>query len=320
VDIEEIFLHEYADKTLPPNTNRYYKILITAAEAGSNMLVELTGDSLVGVNQLYLKYGAVPTEADHDVAYDDPFGPHQHILVRDIVPGYYYIMVKGFKLGSSTAQDITLFARLIQMEILGMSPNIAGNKGTTTIEAWGSSLDSIVQVALVLDDSTQYHAIVADTFAMLDDGERILARFNLLDQPLGHYHLHCYRESIWMASYERGLEIVEGHGADLQVNWNLNPNTYNPRFNTIFQIKIDIENRGDADVENRYVYVRTPNYDNPVFYSLEEYYNGIENDALLLPSEDLNGFPSILKPGGRRTYYVYGKVGGTQGFSIFYDK
>ncbi len=40
----------------------------------------------------------------------------------------------------------------------------------------------------------------------------------------------------------------------------------------------------------------------------------------VLASEDLDGFPGVLRPGSRRTFYVFGQIGGTQGFSIFYDK
>ena len=322
VDIEEIFLDHPLDIDLPANTNRYYKLLVNAEEAGSNVLVSLTGDSLSGVNQLYIKYGTVPTEADHDLAFDKPFNPDQQLVIRDANPGYYYIMIKGFKVGSASPQPVTLLARLIRMEILDVRPRQGGNTGYTTIEIIGSELDSIVIVKLVFDDtdSTMYHEIVADTFIMLDNGARVMARFNLEGQPLGHYNILCHRESIWMASYERGFEIIEGSGPNLQVHWDFSPKSYNPRFNTVFQMKIDIENIGDNDAEERYVRVNTPNYDNPVYYSLNDYYGGIQHFQLLLPSEDEGGFAGVLKPGGRRTYYVYGRVGGTQGFSIFYDK
>ena len=66
--------------------------------------------------------------------------------------------------------------------------------------------------------------------------------------------------------------------------------------------------------------VGTSNHDNLVYYSLEDYYNGIENTLLLLPAEDGIGFPGILRPGGRRTYYVYGQISGMQGFLVNYDK
>ena len=130
----------------------------------------------------------------------------------------------------------------------------------------------------------------------------------------------CERESIWMASVERGFEIVAGRGADIQVNYNFNPKSYNPRFNTLFQMKIDVENIGDSDAEDRFIRVNTPQFDNPVYYSLSDYYNHIQHTQLILASEDLDGFPGVLRPGSRRTFYVFGQIGGTQGFSIFYDK
>lgn len=320
VDIEEIFLDVEKSLDLPQNMYRYFKIHIPAEEDGRNVLFSLKGDSLLGVNELYVKYGGVPTEADHDFAYTEPFSSHQRVLAREVTPGFYYIMVKGFMLEGTESQPVTLLARIIRMEILSMSPNRGGNTGYTTIEVIGSELDSIIQVKLVLDDTINYHEIVADTFLSLDQGGRVIARFNLQGQPLGYYHLQCLRETIWMANYRRGFEIIEGGGPDLQVHWDINPKSYNPRFNSLFQIKIDLENRGDSDAEDRFVRVNTPDYDNPVYYSLNDYYNGIEHPQLVLASEDLNGFPGILRPGSRRTFYVFGSVGGTQGFSIYYDK
>jgi hypothetical protein len=321
VDIEELFINQSESTILVEGVNRYYKLWIGANEAGRNILITLKGDSLLGVNQMYVKYEAVPTPADHDYAYSAPFYPHQRIMIRGAVPGYYYIMINGFKSGDPTPQDIDVLARVIPMELIDISPRRGGNKGFTTIEAIGSELDSIVEVKLVRDDSTQaYFEIIADTFFMTDDGTRIFARFNLEGQPLAHYHFQCHRESIWMAKMESAFEIVEGRGHDLQVNWDFNPKSFNPRFTTIFQIKIDVENRGDADAIDRYVRVGAPEYDNPMYYSLQDYYNGIVHPQLVLASEDQDGFPGILRPGSRRTFYVFGRVGGTQGFSISYDK
>ena len=321
VDIEELFINQNEHAILVEGVNRYYKVLIEADVAGRNVLVSLTGDSLVGVNQMFVKYEAVPTPADHDFAYTAPFYPHQRIIIRGAEPGYYYIMINGFKSGDSTPQDVEILARVIPMELLDISPRRGGNKGFTTIEAIGSELDSIVVVKLVRNDTTQsYFEIIADTFFMTDEGTRIIARFNLEGQPLAHYDFLCQRESIWMTKLERVFEVIEGSGPDLQVHWDFNPKSFNPRFTTIFQIKIDVENRGDTDAMERYIRVGAPEYNNPMYYSLQDYYNGIVHPQLVLASEDQGGFPGILRPGGRRTFYVFGRVGGTQGFSISYDK
>jgi hypothetical protein len=321
VDIEELFLNQSETAILVEGVNRYYKVLIEAEAAGRNVLVTLTGDSLLGVNQMYVKYEAVPTPADHDYAYSTPFFPHQRILIREAEPGYYYILINGFKTGDPTPQDVEIIARVIPMELIDITPKQGGNKGYTTIEAIGSELDSIVLVKLVRNDSTQaYYEIIADTFFMTDEGTRIFARFNLEGQPLAHYDFLCQRESIWMTKLERSFEIIDGRGPDLQVNWDFTPKSFNPRFTSIFQIKIDVENRGDSDALDRYIRVGAPAYDNPMYYTLQDYYNGLQHPQLVLSSEDQGGFPGILRPGGRRTFYVFGRIGGTQGFSITYDK
>lgn len=321
VDIEEIFFEQTEETFITAGVNRYYKLFVDANDAGRNFLITLTGDSLIGINQIYVKHEAVPTPADHDYAYSQPFSPHQRVMVRNAEPGYYYIMVNGYKVGDPTPQEVSILARLLLMEILEVTPNEGGDKGFTTIEAFGSELDSIVEVKLVLSDTTQeYFEIVADTFVMMDEGTRVIARFNLNGKPLGNYHFQCMRESIWMASYSHAFNIIEGRGSDLQVHWDFNPKSYNPRFTTLFQIKVDVENRGDSDAIDRFIRVGSPEFDNPVYYSLSDYYNAIVHPQLVLASEDLYGFPGVLRPGGRRTFYVFGRIVGTQGFSIQYDK
>ncbi len=321
VDIKELFFDFPEETLLSANVNRYYKLLVNAEEAGRNILITLEGDSLIGVNQMYVKYEAVPTPADNDYSYSQPFSSHQQIMIRNAEPGYYYIMINGFKVGDNSPQPVTVLARTLLMEILSVTPNEGGDKGYTTIEAFGSELDSIVVVKLVRADTLQeYYEIVADTFIMIDEGSRVIARFNLSGQPLGEYHLLCHRESIWMASYNNAFAIIEGQGSEIQVHWDFNPKVYNPRSTTLFQIKIDVENTGDSDAIDRYIRVGSPAYDNPMYYSLSDYYNGIVHTQLVLSTEDVNGFPGILRPGGRRTFYVIGRIEGTQGFSIHYDK
>ncbi len=322
VDIKEIFLNQTEYTSLTPGFNRYYKLYIGAEAAEHNVYVTLKGDSLAGINQLFVKYGAVPTEADHDYSYSQPFSADQRILIRHAQAGYYYILINGFRPGNNAPQPIELLAKILRMEIIDMSPRKGGNKGYTTIEAIGSELDSIVVVKLVLNDSTQaYHEIIADTFFMADEGTRIVARFNLENEILGHYDFLCQRESIWMTSYTNGFEVIEGSGAEVQVEWEINPKSYNPRFNnSLIQIKVDVENTGDADAEDRFIRVGTPTFNNPVYYSLVDYYNGVQYTQLVLATEDLDGFAGILRPGGRRTFYVFGHISGIPGFSIQYDK
>ncbi len=320
VDIKEIFFDQTEESFLSENVKRYYKILVDADEAGRNILVTLRGDSLIGVNQMYIKFEAVPTPADHDYAYNHPFSPHQEIMIRNAEPGYYYIMINGFKAGDNSPQSIEVLARLLQMEILSVSPGQGGNKGYTTVELFGSDLINLELVHLLSIDSLNYFSIPADTFITLEDGVRVVARFNLEGQPMGQYHVQCIRTGGWVATLRNSFEVIEGEGPDLQLNWDFNPKVFNPRSTTLFQIKVDVENRGDADAVDRYIRVGSPGYNNPVYYTLSDYYNGLSHTQLVLASEDLNGFPGVLRPGGRRTFYVIGRIVGTQGFSIHYDK
>lgn len=320
VDIEEIFLEDIKYADLPVNVNLYYKLYIEADLAERNILIDLIGDSLAGINQMYVKYGVVPTEAEHDYAYDNPLSPHQRIVIHDAIPGYYYIMINGLRVGNSLPQPISVLARALKMEVLKITPDEAGNHGKLTMDIWGSELDSLTEVKLIRSGDGTYEEIQADTFVTLDNGLRVLARFNFKGQNPGLFHVQCIRDNKWVATLHDCFTLVEGGGHEIAVRWQCTPKVFNPRFSTIIQIKIDIENIGDSDAEERVVFVGTPNYNNPVYYSLADYHNGLSHTQLVLPSEDLNGFPGILRPGGRRTYYVYGRVSGTQGFSVIYDK
>ncbi|MBK9106717.1 MAG: hypothetical protein IPL92_19690 [Saprospiraceae bacterium] len=244
VDIEEIFFDYIKETFLTAGVNRYYKLFVDAEDAGRNILITLTGDSLNGINQMYVKHEAVPTPADHDYAYSEPFSPHQRVVIRNAEPGYYYIMVSGYRVGNTMPQPLEILARLLTMEILDVTPNEGGNRGYTTVEIFGSDLILLSSVQLISADTANYYSIPADTFIILEDGVRIVARFNLIDQPLGIYHVQCIREESWVATLQSSFTVIEGSGPDLQVHWDFNPKSYNPRFTTLFQIKVDVENRG----------------------------------------------------------------------------
>jgi hypothetical protein len=320
IDIEEIYVERLKTDNVAINENNYYKIKINAEEAGRNLLVTLKGDSIYGQTEMYIKYGRVPTEADNDLAYSQPYKPNQEILVKKIVPGYYYILVKGRMSNSVALQNITILPEIKRMYISDFNPKKGSNKGWVTMIIEGSELDSLETVELVLNDTSKYYAIQADTFIQLNEGGKVLARFNLQDKLLGWYDLQCVRPDGFMARRKSSFEIINGALPQLAVSWNFTPNSFHGSRAglDLCQITVSIENLGDNDLGNHTVRVGAPQGENQMYYTQNDNFNNNHYEILILKAEDEGGLPGILKPRGRRVFNVYGKWTGYQGFTVGY--
>ncbi|MBK8701703.1 MAG: right-handed parallel beta-helix repeat-containing protein [Saprospiraceae bacterium] len=320
VDIEQIFLNLYKPDSISNTEYRYYKLWVGAENAGKNLWVSLKGDSIFGQTEMYIKYGTVPTKADNDVSYSNQFAANQEVLIRDIFPGFYYISISGSMANNALLQQVGIIAEIRRLHISEVNPQQGSNKGKVTMIIEGAELESLSEVELVLSDTTRYYGIPADTFIELDNGSKVVARFNLEGKELGKYHVLCVKPSGYLGKKLSAFEIIEGEQAGLQVTWRFTPDAFGgPIANTgLCQLKIDVENIGDVDVENQEIIVSGPFGENNMYNNLNDFYNQNIQSTLIIIPEDEKGLPGILKPKGKRVYYVYGQWTGYQGFTLRY--
>ena len=316
VSIKEIFMDVEEEDILVNNENLYFKIFVNPEYEGRNMLFKLKSEAETAFNEVYIKYAEIPTPANADFIYQRAFSQNQDLKVRNLQPGYYYIMIKGMN-PAENSQDVEVLAEILLMEILEISPDRGGNKGFVTVFIRGSELDSVEYVNLVLDDTTQYYNILAHSF-IIESEELIIARFDLRDKLIGTYHVECVAPDGTMAYRPNGFEIIEGIGARLHVQWDITPRSFRSGRPPLVQIMVSYGNSGDADVENQTINLSTADLSNPVFMSLDDYYNNLINYQLDFPAQDRNGLEGILRPGGLRTVFLYGIPIGIPGFELKY--
>jgi hypothetical protein len=64
--------------TLATDQTRLYKVSVTG---GETLRVTLDSSADKGANELYLRYGDIPTPSIFDAAYDNPLSPDQQVLI-----------------------------------------------------------------------------------------------------------------------------------------------------------------------------------------------------------------------------------------------
>src|SRR6185295_13925365 len=98
-----------------------YKITVPADQT---LRVVLDSSSANGSNELYIRYGDIPTGSEFDAAYSDPVASDQRVLIPSTQAGDYYVLVKARQGSSATAA--TVRADLLPLSITKDTPDHGG--------------------------------------------------------------------------------------------------------------------------------------------------------------------------------------------------
>ncbi|WP_315823255.1 PPC domain-containing protein [Paraflavitalea speifideaquila] len=210
LDVPELKLNILAANNLAQNEPLYYRLEIPDSQAGETLLVSLKSDSLQGANELYIRYGDVPTRTTYDLTYSNAFRPNQEIVIPATVKGTYYIMVYG-AVNSGKQQPITLLAKKINFEILTIAAKEGGNTGSVTIKISGAKFEQGMQI--MLQDAT-LGATPAHTITYVNS-TTLFASFNLAGMPVGTYDVKMKKANKDSTSLADGFSIVNGPGGGL---------------------------------------------------------------------------------------------------------
>jgi subtilase family serine protease len=210
LDVPELKLNIPATNQLAQNESLYYRLEIPDSLAGETLLVSLKSDSLQGANELYIKYGDVPTRTTYDLVYSNAFKPNQEIVIPATVKGSYYILVYG-AVNSGQPQPITLLAKKINFEILTIAAKEGGNTGSVTVKISGAKFEQGMQI--LLQDAT-LGSTPAHTITYVNS-TTLFASFNLAGMPVGLYDVKMKKANKDSTSLPDGFSIVNGPGGGL---------------------------------------------------------------------------------------------------------
>ncbi|MDR0673568.1 MAG: putative Ig domain-containing protein, partial [Zoogloeaceae bacterium] len=107
--------------TLNPGEVLLYKVSVAA---GETLRVSLDGEAEKGSNEIYIRYGDVPTSSVFDASYNNPVAVDQEAMIANTRAGDYYILVRCRE-GNANAPAI-LRADLLPLSITRVTPDQGG--------------------------------------------------------------------------------------------------------------------------------------------------------------------------------------------------
>ncbi|PKQ07580.1 MAG: hypothetical protein CVT71_00985, partial [Alphaproteobacteria bacterium HGW-Alphaproteobacteria-10] len=168
--------------TLSPGQSRLYKVSVAA---GETLRVSLDAAASEGSNEIYVRYGDIPTGYVFDAAYTNPVAADQEALIGSTKAGDYYVLVRS-RQGSADA-PVTVRADLLPLSISKITPDQGGtgddNHRWVTLDIYGAHFKA---GALVKLSRPGVFEAEPERWQVLD-ATHIQAVFDLRNFPLGLY-------------------------------------------------------------------------------------------------------------------------------------
>ncbi|MEZ4961996.1 MAG: CARDB domain-containing protein [Saprospiraceae bacterium] len=205
VTIDELPIGISVNDTMVNEQNLYYRIEIPDTLEGETLKVSLQGDSLSGINELYLSHGLIPTRSSHEFAHSNAFQPDQNIVIPSLQNGTYYLLAFGL---SSTGdfQNIELQAQIIDFEVISITSNKGGNTGNVTVEVKGAKFEEDMEMRL---NDPVLGTIIAQNVSFINS-TKVFVTFNLSGAGTGVYDLVAEKQNNDIAILDEGFEVVLG--------------------------------------------------------------------------------------------------------------
>ena len=317
VTMPQLTLGVQKTNVLTDDVARYYEVDIPQLHEGETMIVTLKGDSVTGMNELYLCSDSIPTRSSHTFSATEPFKGNQELIVPELQTGKYYLLVFGSTANGNT-QDVILRANILPFEIRSVNAAQGGNKGNVTVLIQGARFEPGMTIQLGNGSSVEYFA----QNISLINSTKLFATFNLNNAITGLYNVIAKKADNATTVLTNGFEIVAGSpgnsgidttgfecyieniGFDDQINTDIqHPSSTRP--NRIVAISIHFANNGNVDIPapGRLLVSLTGV---PLSFDPEDFTAG--KQEVYIEFKENNGPPGILRPGAQGTVTVYTKA------------
>ena len=296
----------------------YYRIEIPDSLAGETLQVSITGDTVTGNNQLYLRKELIPSPSSYDFLANQPGEGNQDLIIPSLVEGTYYLYVTGVA-PPAVSQEIQLSIAIIDFKLTNVFVNQGGNSGSVTVNISGAKFDNRTTFYLENETRRVYVRKIS-----LQNSTSLFASFDLSGAELGVYDLVGVNAENDTSKLANGFEIVKGsfgasltdsenlilscEGINLGFSQELTINLDYPssaRLQQVFPIVIDFINTGNVDLP-------IPRF---IFVSLDGAPIGLDpqkidpnNFDLVVELSEKGNSLSVLRPGAIGTLTVYMKA------------
>ncbi len=296
VDLNELPLYVTKVDTLEDNINLYYKVIIPDSLTNETLLVTLNGDDDDGNNELYIQFSESPTRNSYDDAFDNPFFGDQEVLVPNLQPGTYFLLVYGESL-SSDIQRIELQADIIDFEIRAVESDVGGDSGPVTVEIRGAKFTP--QTIFSLEQGA--NQIIASR-VIFNDPTSVFATFDLDSANLGIYNVVAEDTTGALAFLLGGFEVVTSTGHVLETNIETPAST---RIGRIIEVTIQFANGGNVDIPTPERALLSLS-NSPMGFTVDEIKYGFTD--LFLEFREPGGPEDVLRPGALSSITIFARA------------
>jgi subtilase family serine protease len=333
INVPDLYVDIVENTTLPLEKPVYYRFVVDEELAGETVSISLTSNEQNAVNEMYVRYEAVPNRTVFDLVYDVPFEENQRIIISDLVVGTYYVM--AYSVLGSQNQDVELLAEIVPFEITSIDTDVGGNTGLVTTELRGTRFAQGMQIRLEnggdpisaqqVNVVSELRAFVTfdllgqplDTFDVVaissdeTDESVLIDGFVIAEgiMPTGGLSYSCDMDGAAPLFFTIGDDIDAGNPLELE---KIHPATARP--NQLITITFRYENTGNIDVELPQLLISSLG-GAPLSIDPEIFEEDILEIGMEFQEED--GPPNILRPGGEAVFTVYTRAIAELRFRLF---
>jgi Ca2+-binding RTX toxin-like protein len=281
LDVESLTLGTPDSDNLSQDESVYYRFEATAGQA---VRLRLNSSADQSLNELYVRFGSVPTRGQFDLTTDQPFNSDPEIIVPIEQTGTYYVLAYGDQVAGSPAYEI--LAEEIPFSLTNVQTNRIGNVGESTLTIRGAQFAADTQFQLTSADGS----VVQSSRVLLQNSTLAYVTFNLANEDLGLYDVRALGQSENSAVLENVVTVETARARDLDATIT---GPLELRADRNYQSTISYVNRGTSDVLAPVIIIE--DLSNTILGTTPG--NQVARSSLQLLGISADGTRSILRPG-----------------------
>ncbi|MEO0069618.1 MAG: CARDB domain-containing protein, partial [candidate division WOR-3 bacterium] len=235
IDVEQLLLGIPDSGTLGQGQSVFYRLEVPA---GETLVISFDSESANAFNEIYLRYGEIPTRGQFDVGFSKVFSPDQEITLSSTRGGTYYLLIYG---NTGEPANYTIRADILQFSIRSVTPDHGSNLGQVTVTLEGAKFSPDCTAYLMGPDNTERPA----SQMMWVDGDTIWATFDLKGLSPGLYDVRLEDDGLVTMAKEV-FTVNNGVPGEVQVHLFL-PRSLRPGQQGI--ATLEYANVGETDVQ-----------------------------------------------------------------------
>ena len=232
VTVPELAVASPLATTLSPGEARLYKVSVAA---GETLRVSLDAAAAEGSNELYVRYGDIPTGYAFDASYSNPVATDQQAVIGSTRAGDYYLLVRARQ--GAADSPVTLRADLLPLSINRITPDQGGTGDAdhrwVTLDLYGSHFKA---GALVKLSRPGVQEAEPDRWQVLD-ATHIRAVFDLSKLPHGLYDVTVTNPDGQRVTEAERYLVERGIEADVTIGIG-GARTLNPGENGLYSVSL----------------------------------------------------------------------------------